>query len=390
MASRRESLIVGAGLAGMVAAINLSRQGYKVMVLEAEARIGGSETLHPSLHITPINRQEVWKYIGVDLHECFIPIKKFRVYLGDRPYNLYPQYFFITERGPRKTSLDTRLYEIAKAEGVEFRFSERVDSVDDLPPGTILATGLDHGMFRVLNLPFRDIPSRHVCRDTDRTHYGLGIFSEYASEYFYAAAHNALLYGMLPLEHPPNLDNLSRLVKDLGVWEGIRIPETSWRPVVFRVPLGSTENLRLFHGDKILAGTVAGMMDPFFLFGIHGALLSGKIAALTVMDREKGLSEFNRVNKHFHSTFRAKQIYERLPVKAKLAMFNAFARKPYPFSPFIQMISRAIPGHEDNEYFFRCFVGPDYEPPVAFRVLGYLGSTLSHAAYGLMGRRRKP
>jgi len=377
MGGDKKIYVVGAGLAGTVAAINLARADYQVTVLEAEAKIGGSSYLHPSLHITPINKDKTWQYIGINLDDCFSTPKEFPIYLGDRRHNVFGQYFCIVERGPRPTSVDNRLYEIAVKEGVAFTFSSRVDKVDDLPPNTIIATGLDHGMFKVLDLPYRDIPSRHVYQSTNRELYGLGIFSEYASEYFYAAANNQLLYGMLPLEDPPNLEHLTRLVHDLKKWEQIDIPEQEWRPVVFRVPLGGPANLRLFHGDKILAGTIGGMMDPFFLFGIHGAIVSGKVAALAVMNPDQGRAEFARVNRYFHRTFRAKQVYQRLPVKAKLAAFNAFARTPYVFSPMIQLISRGIPGHDDPEFFYRSFVGPDYSPPAAFRLATSMGSRLA-------------
>jgi hypothetical protein len=370
MPEAKAEVVVGAGLAGMVAAINLAKAGYEVTVLEAEARIGGSKQLHPSLHITPIDKKKVWEYIGIELDDCFVPPKVFRMYLGSLGLSIFPDDMSIVERGPRPSSVDTRLHELAVEAGVEFKFDHRVDKLEDLPPDTIIATGLDPRMFENLSLPYRDIPSRHVFKPTELDRYGLGIFSEYASEYFYAAALNQLFYGMLPLEDPPNLNHLSSLVRDMKEWEQIDIPESEWRPVVFRVPLGGPANLRLFHEDKILAGTIAGMMDPFFLFGIHGALVSGKIAALTVMDREKGLAEFSRVNRYFTQTFRAKQVYELLPTKAKLSLFGAMARAPYLFSPVVPLISRGIPGHEETDYFYRSFVGPDYEPPLPVRLAG--------------------
>ena len=383
MSEAKEEVVVGAGLAGMVAAVNLAKEGYQVTVLEAEARIGGSKQLHPSLHITPIHKKKVWEYIGIDLDECFVAPKTFRMYLGDLGFNIFPDDMSTVERGPRPSSVDTKLHELAVEAGVTFEFGHRVDRLEDLPPDTIIATGLDPGMFENLNLPFRDIPSRHVFKATERDGYGLGIFSEYASEYFYAAALNQLFYGMLPLEDPPNLNHLASLVRDLKEWEQIDIPESEWRPVVFRVPLGGPANLRLFHEDKILAGTITGMMDPFFLFGIHGALVSGKIAALTVMDREKGRVEFARVNRYFTQTFRAKQMYELLPVKAKLSLFKAMARAPYLFSPVIPLISRGIPGHDETDYFYRSFVGPGYEPPPLVRLVGKFTGTLR----GFAGRR---
>ena len=370
MAQTGSKVVVGAGLAGMVAAINLAKAGYEVTVLEAEARIGGSRQLHPSLHITPIDKRKVWEYIGVDLDDCFVAPKVFRMYLGHLGFDIFPDDMSTVERGPRPSSVDTRLHELAVEAGVAFEFGRRIDRLEDLPPDTIIATGLDPPMFEILGLPYRDIPSRHVFKPTELDRYGLGIFSEYASEYFYAAALNRLFYGMLPLEEPPDPNHLSRLVRDLKAWEEIDIPETEWRPVVFRVPLGGPANLRLFHQDKILAGTIAGMMDPFFLFGIHGALVSGRIAALAVMDKEKGQAEFARVNRYFTQTFRAKQVYERLPVKAKLALFKAMAKAPYLFSPMMPLISRGIPGHEETGYFYRSFVGPDYVAPLPVRLAG--------------------
>jgi len=374
MASTQKVYVVGAGLSGMVAAINLANAGYQVTVLEAEEKIGGSPLLHPSVHITPINKSQVWDYIGIDLDDCFVNPETFPIYLGNKRHLSYPEYMYLVERGPRSASIDTRLYETALQAGVSFEFGKRVDRVDDLPPQTIIATGLDPAMFSHLGLPYRDIPSRHVYKDSEMDLYGLGIFSEYASEYFYAGVMNELLYCMLPMEDPPNMQHFTRLVHDLKQWENIDIPELEWRPVVFRVPLGGPKNLGLFYEDKILAGTIAGMMDPFFLFGIHGALISGKVAAMTIIDRKAGLQEFTRINRHFLMTYRAKQVYERIPVKIKLALFNAMARYPYLFSPFIQLISRGIPGHDDTEYFYRGFVGPDYEPPLAFRLVSSLFS----------------
>jgi hypothetical protein len=69
-------------------------------------------------------------------------------------------------------------------------------------------------------------------------------------------------------------------------------------------------------------------------------------------------------------------MYALLPVKAKLAMFKAMAKAPYLFSPVIPLISRGIPGHEETDYFYRSFVGPDYEPPLPVRLAGRVTGAL--------------
>jgi hypothetical protein len=124
------------------------------------------------------------------------------------------------------------------------------------------------------------------------------------------------------------------------------------------------------------------MMDPFFLFGIHGALVSGKIAALAVQNRQEAQKEFDRCNRYFLRTFRAKQMYARLPVRTKLGLFHCMTRWPYLFGPFIELISRGIPGHEDPEFFYRSFVGPDYEPPLPFRVAARIQKALANCMRG--------
>lgn len=46
--------------------------------------------------------------------------------------------------------------------------------------------------------------------------------------------------------------------------------------------------LKKLHGKTfVLAGAIGGFHDPFFGFGINSALISGKIAAMTVVSRKK-------------------------------------------------------------------------------------------------------
>jgi flavin-dependent dehydrogenase len=100
-------------------------------------------------------------------------------------------------------------------------------------------------------------------------------------------------------------------------------------------PLGGRHNLRLFQGDKILAGTLAGLISPVLLFGVNGALVSGKIAALAVSDRDAALREFRRLTFLYRPQMVFRRLRERLPhallkplTRAILATYDPDAR-PY-------------------------------------------------------------
>jgi flavin-dependent dehydrogenase len=49
-------------------------------------------------------------------------------------------------------------------------------------------------------------------------------------------------------------------------------------------------------------------MDPLLGFGISGALVTGKVAALAIKDRDAAESEFRRFNRHFKASYYAKRL----------------------------------------------------------------------------------
>ena len=136
-----------------------------------------------------------------------------------------PSPYFGVERGRRATSLDSKLYEIAIQNGVKFVFGTRVEKIDDLPPKSIIATGLDPKMYNILNLPYRDTPAMHTHKPSnERDAYACSIYSRYATEYFYAAEFHNLLYCMLPIKNSSEISNLKTFLPQLKRLEHIDIP----------------------------------------------------------------------------------------------------------------------------------------------------------------------
>ena len=99
--------IVGAGLSGMVAGINLAREGFPVEIWEGAKSIGQLEDFHPSVHATLANPHQISSYIHIDVTPAFVPCKRLVIYVQNQPYEFGTENFYMVERGGRATSLDT-------------------------------------------------------------------------------------------------------------------------------------------------------------------------------------------------------------------------------------------------------------------------------------------
>jgi hypothetical protein len=135
--------IYGAGLSGLTAAINLARKGYDVTVYEKEERVGGLGKINPSVHMTPLHFEKMKEYIGIDVKPCFSKLNIFTAHIYSKIVHFNPEYLYVTERGPQKTSLDYYLYTIARREGINFEFSNPLthDMLNSIPDNSIIAAG---------------------------------------------------------------------------------------------------------------------------------------------------------------------------------------------------------------------------------------------------------
>jgi flavin-dependent dehydrogenase len=119
--------IYGGGMSGLIAAIDLARKGYEVVVHDREKGYGGDGIYNPSTHTTSIDVERTSEYIDIDLSSVFHPLQYCPFYFHetrvDPPLHILDMH--TVERGNRATSLDTLLYEEAKKLGVEFKFSKR-------------------------------------------------------------------------------------------------------------------------------------------------------------------------------------------------------------------------------------------------------------------------
>ncbi len=343
--------VVGAGLAGLVAAINCARSGHRVRVLEKRERVGGDPNIRPTVDVTPMEPEKLGRFIGIELGPPYVvPTRDFLVDVYGKKFVFPGEFFHLhsVERGGRSTSLDTYLYGLAREAGVEFEFGTEVTARDEfarLPGNTIVATGLEAGPFLSLGRPYLDVFGFVAVAPHQGEPRILGYFDHHTSYYHYCAnLHGtafALAFNTRPLPESACREWAAKLEEEGYVFR-------EWRPHQGVVATRSIGAPALFAGDKILAGTLAGAQDPLFLFGVHGSLASGRIAAMAVDDRERAW----RLFRLFTSRYRHAWLYKRFldlqphPVRkpALRLAFGCLMRFPSLLRPLLDEALRSVPG----------------------------------------------
>jgi flavin-dependent dehydrogenase len=326
MVKRERVHVLGAGLSGMVAAYNLARDGHDVLVLEKSPGIGGAPPHHPSNHATPLAVGWLWDYIGIDLSGFFHRPQGGELYIERDRFSL-PTHNRIVERGARETAIDGFLHARCLEAGVRFQFGEDVQSPLDLPDPTIIATGLHKDMGQLLSRPMQRLPcfsARRKLQSSERDRHNFAWLGDYTRTYGYCSVVNELEYFLLFSNDEIGLPELRRFEEHVDRSLGVRLDH--WDYFEVWVPLGSPNAPRLYAGSKILAGTIAGVMCPQAYFGIHGAMISGKIAAMAVTDPERALREMDRMTRNYRSAYRSRQLGRWLPLNRiqQLALKHPF------------------------------------------------------------------
>lgn len=303
--------VVGAGPAGLVAAINLKRQGYDVVVHEAESEIGGPPSWHPSVHITPIDYDLVEDFIGIDLRPAFKDVMGDFNFFNHNQREPIENFGFdvdcmdICIRGPHEKSLDNFLYQLALKEGVEVIFNDRwgKEEFDAAPEKTIVATGFGQGAYEALGYKFTPFYGFWTREEFPEDHVHISIYKDdYTNEYGYSGAKDGVGYALIFARGDITPEGLEQFKAQLQEQEHYTAEE--WG----RFTGATTRYPRLFDRQFIFAGTASGFMGPAQGYGILAALLGGKIAAMAVDDPEgaKSLYEpyINKITKHISMKFK--------------------------------------------------------------------------------------
>jgi len=289
--------------------------------------VGGPPGWHPSVHDTPVAMPGLWEYIGVDCSTCFKDgTTHFRIFMGTEEIAIQPEEtLWVVERGSRETSLDSFLFRIAEKEGVRFEFGKPFSEEEfkEAPEHTILATGLSIDAYRYLDIPYAIYAGYWASSRVEEEYVSAAIyFGSFSKEYGYSSASNGIWYVLIFSRKEVSQDHLETFKQLVVEKEGKSFEQ--WNRF-----MGFTPKLpQLMYRDRlILTGTLAGLIEPAIGFGITGALLSGRIAAITVMDPDKGKAEFDRFTRGMPAAIARKKDPYYMPL---FKMGNVWFELPEP------------------------------------------------------------
>ncbi len=366
----KQVTIVGAGLSGLAAAIILVREGYDVTVLEQKDAIGGASLQASSASgnelnfadMTPLDIDAMSRYLGFPLtpaegspHGPFynpLPSLRFRAFskIIDLPIpsNVHMK---MVERGSRPSSIDMHLFRLATDCGVRFSFNTPILTRKDfsaLPHGSIVATGMFREAFDALNIPYTRAYGLFAGGPAPdgRSPFCIAYYNEHTHDYaYYATANGTGAAVLFQRGKPLSAAAMEWFPKQLKEDEGIEFPH--WQAIenLAGTPTGSFSNPRLFAGDLILAGTLSGMQDPTMVLGVHGAFVSGRIAAMAVHDREQSIAEFSRMNRWWRLGYLTRRLlWATHPWGPRMIIPAVLRLQAHMDQRFLWLLSPAVPG----------------------------------------------
>jgi hypothetical protein len=276
-------------------------------VREKEPAFGGSSMFNPSTHTTPLDLEATSEYIGIDVSPAFKPVNSLSLYLHDLPIEAPVVSSYHVERSSRPESLDALLFEKCGEAGVKFEFDRPLskDGIPALPPHTVIACGLNPEAYDYLEIPYDNWYAWMARGEAERPNDAWIWLDECINEYGYISFCNGIYFNLLfSCGQEVEEAGLERYRDFMRRVEGIE--EENWEYIHGATPISAPDNPRLFRKGLIMAGTISGCIDPFMGFGISGALVSGKVAALAITDREKAEEEFARFTRNFAKVFNFK------------------------------------------------------------------------------------
>lgn len=271
--------IIGAGPAGLVAAINLSKNGYKVTIHEMKEDVGtrfNGDFQGIDNWSTKEDAQQFLESIGVDINFRLDPYtngiyidslaKKYKVRTS-RPL------FYLVERGINKWSLDQGLKRQAIANGVHIKWNSRITKVPD--GKVIIGAGPKAA----------DAIAKGIVFETNHKNYYAGFLDDDMAPQAYAyllVNEGRATFATCMFKSFTNAQEFfERALKRLHETVDIDInnPKEFGGYVNFFFNKALTKDNRIYY-----IGENAGFQDALWGFGMRYAMQSGYLAARSIVE----------------------------------------------------------------------------------------------------------
>jgi flavin-dependent dehydrogenase len=275
--AKRSITILGAGPAGLTAAINLAGAGFAVRVYERQqdvGRLSAGDLEGLENWSSPLDVMEQLAGMGVTDDFLCRPIRRLTVFNGSRQWHFADDrpLFYLVKRGSAPDSLDTGLKRQALKSGVEILFGQSFPE----EKGDIVAIGA--------KARYRFAIDRGITFKTDLQDTAIGLVNDRAAfkgyAYLLSAGGNCCICTCI-------FDRFSRLNSCLETAIDMLAKFCSFAKHDEQ-RVGGVGAFRLHprfaDGKRLYVGEAAGVQDLLWGFGMRTAMRSGYLAARSIIE----------------------------------------------------------------------------------------------------------
>lgn len=328
--------ILGAGPAGLSAAINLAKAGYEINIFEKNAEIGsrfhgdfqGLENWADDEDVL-----KCFKNMNIDINFDYTPFSKLSIFNGIKmwDFNCNRNAFYLIRRGTMEKSLDQGLKFQALDLGVQINFNETIPENE----ADIIATG------PVKNEIYA--AAKGITFKTSHENIAVGLVNNNAALNGYSYLLVADGQGCMSTVSFGDLNNINPCFEETKRIFNNKF-DLDLKEVGNMGGIGCFSTKNVFRrGNSIYVGEAAGLQDFLWGFGMKSAVISGYLAARSIIDGE----DYENAAKNYFNG------------KLKASLVNRYLWERFDFLDYSFIVNR-IHGAEDPLKFLKYFYNTNF------------------------------